>query len=243
MTLTQSNGKFGNEVAIMILSQATQQPHLTVSDSFQIGNESRDGYAVLGVGLHEPFLPVAYADQNVTIYENPMAFPRTFLVNNFLVVTSQEQAMLKTNQLGWNTRNVLVIEEMPYPEELAAIYGSAQDASPGSSEIEGYSENEVVIFSKADAATFLVLTDLYYPGWTCYIDGSPAKVYRAYGALRAVFINPGSHEVMFRYEPDSFRRGLFITSASVFLIIFLCAIHTAPKLARRYRRFVPIGPP
>jgi hypothetical protein len=240
MTLTQSNGKSGSEVAIMILSQATQQPHLTVSDSFQIGNETRNGYAVLGVGLHEPFLPVAYADQNVTIYENPMAFPRTFLDNNFLVVTSQEQAILKTNQLGWNTRNLLVIEETPSSEEFTAIHRSLREATSGSARIERYSENEVVISSKTDAATFLVLTDIYYPGWTCYVDGRPAKIYRAYGAVRAVFINPGSQEIVFRYEPNSFRTGLLITVLSV-LIILLCAIHTVPRLAKGSLRILPHG--
>jgi hypothetical protein len=240
MTLTQSNGKFGNEVAIMILSQATQQPHLTVSDSFQIGNETRDGYAVLGVGLHEPFLPVAYADQNVTIYENPMAFPRTFLVNNFLVVTSQKQAILKTSQLGWNTTNILVIEEMPSSEEVAAIHRSPQEATRGSAQIERYSENEVVILSKTDAPTFLVLTDIYYPGWTCYVDGRPVKIYRAYGAVRAVFINAESQEIVFKYEPNSFRTGLLITVLSM-VIIFLCAIHGVSGIAKGSKRILPIG--
>jgi len=55
----------------------------------------------------------------------------------------------------------------------------------------------------APVAGWLVLRDLYWPGWKATVDGRPASLYPADGAFRAVRLQPGTNEVRFRYRPAS----------------------------------------
>ena len=105
------------------------------------------------------------------------------------------------------------------------------NGTTGTAEIEQYSAEEVEI-STDNSPSFLVMTDTYYPGWRCYVDGKPAEIYRAYGVVRAVFLEQGPHRVVFRYEPDSFRIGLTISLLSVAGVLFLIARNAVMR--RRY---------
>ena len=63
--------------------------------------------------------------------------------------------------------------------------------------------NRVELRANTATAGFLVLTDVWYPGWTCTVDGEPTTVYRANYVFRAVALPAGVHEVVFRFEPAS----------------------------------------
>ena len=51
--LAQSDGRPGNELALMIWPQADQDPHLTVQSKFQRDTQSGDGYPPLAIALYE----------------------------------------------------------------------------------------------------------------------------------------------------------------------------------------------
>jgi uncharacterized membrane protein YfhO len=82
-----------------------------------------------------------------------------------------------------------------------------------------YEPNHLEVEATTDAAGLLVLGEVFYPGWTALVDGSPAKLYRAYGLVRAVLIPKGTHDVSLRYKPASFRWGAILTIAT-FLLVF-----------------------
>jgi len=152
-----------------------------------------------------------------------MVFPRAFLVKNAVIANSEEEAILRTRNLGWGTRDTLVLEGAS-SEQLAQISVSKENSVLGSAEVELYSQSEVAIRVDASEASFVVLTDILYPGWRAYIDGKPETIYRAYGIVRAVFVAAGPHEVLFRYEPDSFRLGSTVTAVSALMIALLYVI-------------------
>ncbi|MCS7309757.1 MAG: YfhO family protein [Armatimonadetes bacterium] len=63
-----------------------------------------------------------------------------------------------------------------------------------------------------DGAGTLVLADSAYPGWQVWIDGAPARWRPFGGCFRAVEVPQGARHVEWRYQPDTFRVGLFLTS-------------------------------
>jgi len=68
---------------------------------------------------------------------------------------------------------------------------------------------------------YVIFNDNYAPGWHAWIDGKPQPIFRAYGLFMAVPISEGGlHQVDFRYEPASFRFGLFISLLSLGLMCF-----------------------
>ena len=62
---------------------------------------------------------------------------------------------------------------------------------------------------------YLVLADTFYPGWQARIDGERAAILRANYAFRAVALDAGEHEVVFRYRPLSFIVGVACSGISL----------------------------
>jgi uncharacterized membrane protein YfhO len=55
------------------------------------------------------------------------------------------------------------------------------------------------------------MSDNYHPDWRVYVDGIQTKLMIAYGSFRAVEIPAGSKEVIFKFDPPSYRIGRYIT--------------------------------
>ena len=49
---------------------------------------------------------------------------------------------------------------------------------------------------------WVVFTEMMYPGWKAWVDGTSVPVATADAALRAVYIKAGRHSVAFRFKPD-----------------------------------------
>ena len=86
---------------------------------------------------------------------------------------------------------------------------------------------------KAWQAGYVVLSDAYYPGWRAWVDGKPAKIIIANGAFRAVRVGPGEHDVEMRFEPGSFRLGLFATLLAAAIGMAAAALAFGLRLRRR----------
>ena len=59
--------------------------------------------------------------------------------------------------------------------------------------------NELVVETDADGAAYLVVLDGFAPAWSAEVDGTAARVWRAFGAYRCVVVGAGKHTVRFRY--------------------------------------------
>ncbi len=71
--------------------------------------------------------------------------------------------------------------------------------------------NMVVMRIGTPTKGWLVLADIWYPGWRARIDGEWVKIYKANYAFRALEIPPGRHDVVFVYQPISFYLGSIIS--------------------------------
>ncbi len=88
---------------------------------------------------------------------------------------------------------------------------SPADDHPGGSvglKLIEYSDTLVSVRTDFGEGGYLVLSDVYYPGWTATIDDTPGRILRANYLFRAVKLPPGRHRVNFSYTPHSFYKGL-----------------------------------
>jgi len=77
-----------------------------------------------------------------------------------------------------------------------------------------------------DSATsgFLVLSDLFYPGWKAFVGEREVPIYRANYLFRAVWLPQGRHSVRFEYHPASFRYGLIVSAGTALVVLaVVCA--------------------
>jgi len=70
----------------------------------------------------------------------------------------------------------------------------------------------------------VVFSEIYYPaGWKSYIDGAEVPHFKANYVLRGMEVPAGEHEIIFRFEPESYPKGTKVQIASSLLLIILCA--------------------
>src|SRR5262249_33209912 len=68
--------------------------------------------------------------------------------------------------------------------------------------IRSYRPNRIVV-ELDGAAGILVLADVWYPGWTCRVDGTETPVRRANYLFRAIEVPAGAREAVFVFDPPS----------------------------------------
>jgi len=91
-------------------------------------------------------------------------------------------------------------------------------------ELTSYKANELIYHSTSASDGLAVFSEIYYPeGWKSYIDGNEVPYVKANYVLRAMEVPAGDHEIIFRFEPESYRTGTRVSFASSLLLILLCA--------------------
>jgi len=115
--------------------------------------------------------------------------------------------------------------------EMLDASGRARTDPPGGG-IEWLDDapDRVALRVRMPAHGWLRLADQHMPGWRAAVDGRPVEIARDDGVFRRVRVAPGDHEVVFVYQPASFRTGLY---ASLLAIAALSAALGATAVRRR----------
>ena len=94
--------------------------------------------------------------------------------------------------------------------------------------LTSYAPNELRYHYSASADRLAVFSEIYYPdGWKATVDGTPVEVLRADWTLRAARLPAGEHDMVMRFEPDSYRVGAGISRASSITLILLLLLSVA----------------
>ena len=75
----------------------------------------------------------------------------------------------------------------------------------------------------SDSNKVLILLSTFTPDWQLTIDGSPTKIYSAYGFMAAE-VNQGTHHYRFVYKPVWFIVGLMISFSTLLVILLLLVV-------------------
>ena len=79
-----------------------------------------------------------------------------------------------------------------------------------------------VTAAPADTTDLAVFSEIYYPnGWKAKVDGAPVDIFRADWTLRAAQLPAGEHDLVMRFDPDSYRIGANVSRASSITLILL----------------------
>jgi hypothetical protein len=153
-------------------------------------------------------LATVYADSEVTVFDNPTALPRAWLVHSAQQMEpSRALEMLASGAV--DPREVALLEEVPPP--LKPVNASNSDQVW----IAHYSTDAVDLQVSTDADGLVILSDIAYPAWHAWLDGAPVHVFTTDGALRAVAVPPGAHRIEFRYASAALSVGLIVSLVTV----------------------------
>jgi len=163
-----------------------------------------------GASPGEGYLLAFDGDPRVDIYLTS-AFPRAFIVYRSQVAADHESAWAAIQAPGFNPAYTVVVEGGK------ALEGGA---SEGRAVITSYSLNEIKLEVEAAREGYLVLSEVYYPGWRVYVDGVEKPVLRANYAFRAVYLAPGLHQVRLVFAPTSWKVGVLIGAVTWLALLF-----------------------
>jgi uncharacterized membrane protein YfhO len=87
-----------------------------------------------------------------------------------------------------------------------------------------YSADQIDIETEISQPGWLVLSEIWYPGWQAIVNGSPQPVEKVDGLLRGVYLaGPGSYQITLGYQPRSVIWGSWITGMTIVLLIWVCS--------------------
>ena len=145
--------------------------------------------------LNSPDLELVFREGETRVYQNKAVFPRAFLVYDYRVAASKQEAIELTMQT--DLEKTVILEESPGGAGASLVPALAE---PGEVEITDYQANEVRLVTDSQQPGILVLTDAFYPGWQASADGQTVVIYRADYHFRAVVVPEGKHEIVYRYS-------------------------------------------
>jgi len=163
------------------------------------------------------------AQQNIEV-QNPYAYGNAWLVDKVTYVDNANGELDGLAQA--DLRHVAVADK-----QFREVLGEAvpQD-STAMVELTAYKPNQLTYNVQSGKGGVLVFSDIYYPGWTATVDGQEVALGRVNYVLRAMHIEPGSHEVVLSFFPKSISTTetlAYVALAIIALLIVLLIVTTA----------------
>ena len=190
---------------------------------------ARDGFArllslynVRFLITHLPFQEPGFENLGVYpsgahLYENRNVWPRAFAVPTYTLADDAAAALDRMIAPTFDPNYEVVLFMAP------TEYAGTSDPGNFASEVRIARDDPLYVTAEVELSQpgFLVLSDLYYPGWEAEVDGVPVTIYQANACVRAVPIEQGRHTVDFCFKPRSLRYGAWISGLSALGLIAL----------------------
>lgn len=157
--------------------------------------------------------PVYERPDGLKIFRDPDAFPRVWPVHQAQsaadVPTIFAAPLEALRQTAFFAGPAPKVERCNDPDEVVLL---ARES------------NRVVVEANMRCRGVVVVGETFSPGWVARIDDIPARIYEAYGVVRAVEVAAGRHRIVFDYRPRAFSVGVI---AGVLGLIVLLVIATS----------------
>ena len=118
---------------------------------------------------------------------------------------------------GFDYQNKIILSEKPESATTGIPQGYAKV-------IDRPKMDNITYEVNSDRPAFMFSSGNYHRYWKATVNGKPAKVYKAFGTLRAVQVPEGKSIVKLEYRSDAVRNSLYVGLAA--LVIFITIIIT-----------------
>lgn len=167
-----------------------------------------------GVPLPEnKFELVLDAPQELSVYQNRNFMPRAWIVHQSQAAANNDEAFVALRHESFDpTESVILTGGGPLT--------SGEVDEDAVAQITHYGSSEMTINVRTSFPGYLVLSEVWYPGWQATISGAASQVLRANGTLRAIFLPAGESTVHLWFAP----RGWFWGLMGSILGLIICAV-------------------
>ena len=214
---------------------------LNFSGSFLPGSRSTPLYDLLNIRYviarkDAPFdwdkFALAFdGDPDLNVYRNRNVLPRAQIIHDAQVVDDGDEAWQAVQAPSFDPATQVVIES-----QGAQTPTTSAATGPEQAQWLQRSGNELALEVTTTAPGYLVLSEVWYPGWQAEVEvGGQIQrqpVLRANAAFQAIPLwEAGAHRVRVRFAPATWRVGVVLAVAT-----FVALVVLGVWLARRSRR-------
>ncbi|MEQ8765566.1 MAG: hypothetical protein RL885_16690 [Planctomycetota bacterium] len=195
-----------------------------------------------GAGLLEPVASEvleahgSHETHELHLYRNMTAMPRAYLVPEVRIFEAREkilEELVYIEPKRYACLEASFLEGSGLPNELLepaqreTFFGAFEEVP-----VHKLGPDRVRISLELERPRYLILTGSWDPGWRANDQGRDVPILRANYCQQALFLEKGLHELELSYEPWSYRAGLWISGASLALLIAFWLV--ANRRARRH---------
>ncbi|MBI5851577.1 MAG: hypothetical protein HZB39_11225 [Planctomycetes bacterium] len=175
------------------------------------------------------------ADTEVDVWENPGAMPKAFAASALEVIEDGTARVDRIASATFDPRIAVLARD----SEAAARWRASRAASAAPDavvELVRYEPREIELRVSATRPELIVVNDAFAPGWHAHARNDAGErelvVERVDHALRGIWVEPGEHTIVMRYDPASTFASLVLAALAAVALLML-ASRTPPRDAVR----------
>jgi hypothetical protein len=157
----------------------------------------------------------ALEDGDRIIYRNTRVLPRAFMVYRAQTIGGDVRALNTARGPEFDPATEVVLKKGPGAAPL--------DVDPGDSEprveIVDRGPNHLDFGVSTPTDGYLVVSEMWLPGWVAYVDGDKQDVLKANYTFRAVHVPAGNHDIHMAYEPRLWPVGLGLSLLTLLVLV------------------------
>ncbi len=175
--------------------------------NWNIVNMLNGKYIVSPAKLDFPGLIVqSFNEQKKSIlYKNENALPRAFFVEKVKQLSDEKSVVRFMNTASFKPESEALVSIKKHFDKIYDIERKVK--------IIDYKPNKIKLTVNEGEKSFLILSETYFPiGWTCSINGNNTDIYQVNHLLRGIEIGSEQSEIVFTFEPKSYKSANMISS-------------------------------
>lgn len=148
----------------------------------------------------------------VKVFANPGVLPRARIVHAAIGALDEVAVIRAVLDPSTDLARTVIFE---------GAAPALETCDGGNVYVQSYRANTVVLHSSSPCKSMVVLADTWFPGWKAFVDGRPARIWKAYNLVRGVEVASGQHEVKMVYRPSSVFLGAALAVLGLMISIAL----------------------
>jgi Bacterial membrane protein YfhO len=205
-------------------------------------NKLPEGWVSLfyGVTKHHVFMDLLNVKYEIAHGEKWIALrdsylPRAFIVPGSMLLRKGEILDYLASE-DFDPRKRILFEKEAFASEPPPLSFGSSSVS-GMVEITHYGPDRIVLTAEASRASYLFLSEIFYPGWKALMDGQPVRILRGDYLFRVLELPEGRHSILLEFNPWTIRLGSIVSIVVLLLLgaFALCTVF-------RRRKTFPVGP-
>jgi hypothetical protein len=154
-------------------------------------------------------------EERIPVFEQVAALPRAFIVYDVVGTADEPESLHVLARPEIDLSQTAVVQILPDTHCDLGATGAGQV------EILAYRPKQVRLQVETNTTGWLVLTDLYYPGWRAEINGRETPIQPTNYGLRGICVPAGSHEITFDFAPPLLRYGMVLSGGAWLLLLLV----------------------